>query len=102
MDQLFWLSVAAAAIGTAPAIYGVTVSSTSRMSPRDRQHFPSSAQAGRYYVCGGLAVVALSSAGLLNHGDHVWLSLAALAVAMIMGGLAFLRFRPRPSSAGRN
>jgi hypothetical protein len=100
VDQLFWLSVAAAAIGIAPAIYGVMVSLTGRMSPRDQQHFPSSAQAGRYYVCGGLAVVALSSAGLLNHGDHAWLSLAALAVATILGALAFLRYRPRPSSAG--
>jgi hypothetical protein len=100
VDQLFWLSIAAAAIGLAPALYGVIVSSTGRMSPRDQQHFPTSAQAGRYYMCGGLAVVALSSATLLNHGGHAWWSLAVLAVAMILGSLAFLRYRPRPLSAG--
>jgi hypothetical protein len=95
-----WLSIAAAAIGMTPVIYGVVVMSTGHMSPRDQKHFSTSVQVGRYYVCSGLAVVALSSAVLLNHGNHAWWSLAVLAVAMILGSLAFLRYRPRPLSAG--
>ncbi|GAA3949871.1 hypothetical protein Aau02nite_36760 [Amorphoplanes auranticolor] len=100
MDQLSWLFIAAAVIGIAPAIYGVIMWSTGRMSPRDRHHFPTAARAGRYYVCGGLAVVALSSAALLSRRDHVWWSLVVLAVAMTLSALAFLRYRPRPPAAG--
>jgi hypothetical protein len=88
-----------AAVGVAPVIYGVIVLSTGRMSPRDRQHFPTAAQGGRFYVCNGLTVVGLSSAGLLSYYDHVWASFVVLAAAMTLGGLAFFRYRPRRSAA---
>jgi hypothetical protein len=92
-----WLMLIGGAIGAGVAIYGLVTLVTGRGTRGDQRAFRRRTEAGSYYLCFGLALVLLTTAGLLNEHDQTAQALATLVAAMTLTGLAVVRYRPRRS-----
>lgn len=97
MDLTSGLLVLVSAVGAGVAVYGVSILVTGRATPGDRRAFRRLAEGGRYYLCFGLALALMASGSLLNRHGQTAVAMVALLVAIVLTGLAVIRYRPRRS-----
>jgi hypothetical protein len=95
MDLGLWLSLTGGALGLGVAIYGAEILVTGRATRGDQRVFRRLADAGLYYLCFGLALALLVLSQLWNENDQSLPAVVTLIIAMVLGGLAVIRYRPR-------
>jgi hypothetical protein len=94
MGAEIWLMLIGGAIGAGVAIHGFVAVTFGRSARGDEGVFRRDT-AGLYYLCFGLALVSLTVAALLNRQDQTVLAIGAVAAAMLLTGVAVVRYRPR-------
>ena len=94
MDPIFWV-VVALALGV--VAFGVAILATGRAPRRELQAFPTAANAGKYYLLSGSALLILV-VGQLDIWPNDAFSLLAIGVAAALFALAIFRYRPRRAS----
>jgi hypothetical protein len=97
MDLVTESHLAIAVIGLGLTGYGIHMLVTGRLPERLLRMFRQVRDAGRYFVCFGVAMMLL---GLLQTdiGGGAWgagIRLIALAGAVALAGVALVRYRPR-------
>jgi drug/metabolite transporter (DMT)-like permease len=97
MAVLFWVRVTEIVAGGGLAAYGCYVLTTGRLSRRARAAFRSTRDAGMYPLCSGAGLVALAVAQFSSDAESLSLAytLGATIVALLLMGVAFVRYRPR-------
>jgi hypothetical protein len=100
MDVVSWLLLVSGVIGLGVAGYGALVLTTGRTGRAERRAFRTPVDAGRYYLCIGVALTLLASAALLNHHGPTapvfsTLPIVMAILAMVLTGLAVIRYAPR-------
>jgi hypothetical protein len=100
MDLVSWLELLTGAGGATVAIYGMAILLTDRAARSDRRAFGRTKDAGRYYLCFGLALVLIVLSNVWNGHHQSLLTVGALIGAVALVGLAAIRYRPRRKRRG--
>ena len=87
------LSWAAAAAGAAVALYGAWILVTGRATERALRAFRSVTEVGLYALCTGTGLVLLALGSLFDQ-------IVLLCLALLLCGLAFVKYRPRGHAGG--
>jgi membrane associated rhomboid family serine protease len=98
MDLALSLSLAGGAGGVGVAICGAAILVTGRATGGDQRAFRRPTDAGLYYLYFGLATALLALSSLWIWTDRPLIAAVTSIIAMVMGALAFIRYRPRRNS----
>ena len=94
MDLAGLFAWAGGGLGTAVALFGAWILLTGRAPAGTARAFRSTTDAGMYSLCTGTAVVLLAVPSRFQQIGFAW-QLVFLALAMLLGAIGFLKYRPR-------
>jgi hypothetical protein len=98
MTTSTWTMVIGGAVGSALALYGVRMLITGRAPAATARAFRSVRDAGCYHLLFGTALALVVIGTGLRQG---LLSTATTVLAVVLVGVAMVRFRPRPRHSAR-
>lgn len=103
MTFLLLLGIVVLVAGCVLAAYGGYVVATGRMGEKARGAYRSAREAGLYTLFSGLALACLAAGQLANNADDVpkVFPVVAITAALVLFGVAFLRYRPREPNKRR-